>query len=151
MLIELKRFYHPFFTFGELHIDSKFFCYSLERAWANNQKSVSCIPEGTYKLKRRYTQQRGVHILVDQVPNRDYILIHPMNDVSTHDSNNKVDSLGCIGLADRLIFANNDMKGLFSKPAVRRFTDLVLVNLEAENVYLVIKKFDNVRIIPIEK
>lgn len=35
--------------------ESEYVGCSLERGWRNNQKNVSCVPEGTYKLKLEYS------------------------------------------------------------------------------------------------
>jgi hypothetical protein len=101
--LTLTRSYTPFATLGVItKPDKDFLCYSLERAWKNNQRSVSCIPEGTYELRKRFTAKRGWHIILHNVPNRTFILIHSGADVTddtdvTYDVNNqKVDSLGCI-------------------------------------------------------
>ena len=73
-------------------------CYSIEREWLNNAVSISCIPEGTYKLQRRtngkyfraYSKRWGHEFVLqlEKVPNRTAILIHA--------GRGKVDSRGCI-------------------------------------------------------
>lgn len=77
MELELFRSYHPEGTNGELKL---MVCNTIELPWLQNQRSVSCIPEGRYELKMRTTAKRGQHLLVLNVKGRDGILIHPAND-----------------------------------------------------------------------
>ena len=53
---------------------------TLELPWRDNQKYISCIPEGTYKLIYPYsgTKYQDVFMLA-KVPNRSGILIHAGN------------------------------------------------------------------------
>lgn len=57
------------------------FCYTLERPWLDNQHGVSCIPAGTYTVRRRWSKKhnRDVWGLLD-VPGRSDIEIHPADD-----------------------------------------------------------------------
>ncbi|RQP16376.1 MAG: hypothetical protein EAS52_12010, partial [Parapedobacter sp.] len=43
-------------------------------------RNISCIPEGTYPLSKRYSKRFGWHVLVEDVPQRSGILFHPAND-----------------------------------------------------------------------
>ncbi len=54
----------------------------LELAWRENKRNISCIPEGKYLLKKRYTKTRGKHFHVTDVKNRSYILIHSGNKIT---------------------------------------------------------------------
>jgi hypothetical protein len=81
MKLELKRFSQDAkATLGDLFVDGKWECYSLERPWLNNEKQLSCIPPGTYKIGLHDSPhfKRTLPHLLD-VPSRDYILIHPAN------------------------------------------------------------------------
>jgi hypothetical protein len=73
---------------GTLFIDGKFECYTLELPWRENQRKISCIPEGTYKVVHRTSPKYKDHLHVTGVPNRDLILIHTGNSAK--------DILGCI-------------------------------------------------------
>ncbi len=79
-------------TLGEMNIYKDntiiYNCKTLELAWKNNEKRVSCIPTGQYKVKKRNSAKYGDHFHVQDVTNRDYILIHHGNYHS--------DILGCI-------------------------------------------------------
>ncbi|AUR95369.1 hypothetical protein NVP1239O_25 [Vibrio phage 1.239.O._10N.261.52.F6] len=46
----LKRRYFEHGTFSTMSFKGDHVCDFLERPWYNNKPSVSCIPEGTYKL-----------------------------------------------------------------------------------------------------
>jgi hypothetical protein len=53
--------------------------FTLELPWKNNERRVSCIPKGSYKLKLHTSPKFGKCFWVNDVPNRDAILIHPAN------------------------------------------------------------------------
>lgn len=52
---------------------------TLELAWKENQRRISCIPTGEYEVIKRYSKKYGDHFYILDVPNRDYILIHSAN------------------------------------------------------------------------
>ncbi len=71
-------------TTGQLNDDEgNKICLTLEEPWKDNQKGISCIPEGRYrctryispKLKRRGSKDPEV-ILLHDVPNRSFVQIH---------------------------------------------------------------------------
>ncbi len=68
---------------GELSVfDEQVFlykCKTLELPWKNNQTSVSCIPEGTYDVVKRYSDKYKNHFHLLNVPDRSFILIHSGN------------------------------------------------------------------------
>ncbi len=70
-------------TLGRLFIfdglDIEYECCTLELADNNNRRNTSCIPVGEYNVKPRTSEKYGKHYLVENVENRDYILIHPAN------------------------------------------------------------------------
>ena len=80
-------------TLGRLYCEGEWLCYTLENTWKNNERRVSCIPEGTYPLTtkeygRFYDKyQMPIPILEDTEP-RSEILLHPGNFAK--------DTLGCI-------------------------------------------------------
>ena len=84
-------------TFGRLYADEDFICWTIERPWKNNERRVSCIPEGVYGLKtKEYGRfwdkyKKPIPILQDTKP-RTEILIHPANYAK--------DLAGCIALGD---------------------------------------------------
>jgi hypothetical protein len=79
MELVLKRYYAKAGTNGTLFLNEKLLCYTIELPWKDNMQGKSCIPEGRYELKRRFSQKFGQHLLIQDVPGRKLILIHPAN------------------------------------------------------------------------
>lgn len=51
---------------GSFYIDGDFECYSLELPWRDNQRSISCIPSGIYKLvPHKYKGKTNTFALVN--------------------------------------------------------------------------------------
>ncbi len=75
----LERFaYHPEATLGKLTVGDQEF-YVAERPWRGNKKNISCIPNGTYTCKGYASQKFGETFIIENVPNRTYILFHAGN------------------------------------------------------------------------
>ena len=70
-------------TLGELRVIEEgkviYECKTLELPYKDNSRNISCIPEGTYKVTRRFSEKYRHHFLINEVPNRSFILIHPAN------------------------------------------------------------------------
>ena len=70
-------------TMGKLFLNGELLCDTLENPWLDNQKNISCIPAGEYKVRIREAKESGSrnynHLLVQEVPNRKYILFHRGN------------------------------------------------------------------------
>ncbi|GGH68215.1 hypothetical protein HNQ91_001499 [Filimonas zeae] len=79
MELKLLRTYHEEGTNGELFVNNKLFCYTIELPWKDNQQQVSCIMEGTYNLVKRHSVNHSHHLLLKGVEGRELILIHPAN------------------------------------------------------------------------
>ncbi len=79
-VLTLMRKYHPTGTNGQLCVGNQLICQTIELPWQQNQRNVSCIPEGRYMLSLRWTSRWGWHFQIPHVPERDWILIHPAND-----------------------------------------------------------------------
>tara|TARA_R100001224_G_scaffold15250_1_gene7592 strand:- start:5984 stop:6490 length:507 start_codon:yes stop_codon:yes gene_type:complete len=79
-------------TIGNLYLNGELFCDTLENPWLDNQKNISCIPKGEYKVRLRTARESAtrdyLHMLVEDVPNRSYILFHIGNTAK--------DTQGCI-------------------------------------------------------
>lgn len=75
-------------TIGVFIASGEYVCMALEPPWLENRRNVSCIPCGTYPLKRYKHRTRGDVWRVEGVPDRSGILIHPGNSVE--------DTRGCI-------------------------------------------------------
>lgn len=102
-LLVLERFgYMPFGTYGKLKFPSGEVFHTVERPWMDNEPNMSCIPEGRYSLGLRYSPvvnrtsggdfEEGWEIM--DVPNRDYIMLHP--------GNWPTDVAGCIAVGSKL-------------------------------------------------
>lgn len=91
-------------TLGELFIrdgdDEVFTCKTLELPWLDNKVQVSCIPAGSYKVKKRNSAKYGDHFHIEDVPGRTFILIHH--------GNYYTDILGCVLVGTSHTDINND-------------------------------------------
>lgn len=89
MRFTLERYnYTDRSTQGVLLCEGLWICDTLELPWKDNQRRVSCIPEGIYNVRKHISPKFGEVIHVLNVPERDAILIHAGNKVS--------DVQGCI-------------------------------------------------------
>lgn len=70
----LLRSYLKDRTVGQLQVGNQGFD-TLERPWLDNKPNVSCIPEGTY-IVRRDTTGRFQYYAVENVPMRTHIEFH---------------------------------------------------------------------------
>lgn len=80
MELVLERIYFPKGTNGTLSFEGNEICKTIELPWRENQRRVSCIPEGKYKIRKRYSRKFKWHLELMNVKNRDLILLHPAND-----------------------------------------------------------------------
>jgi len=103
MIGKLCRRYYNEQTEGELELfnedtgELEFRCVTLELAWNDNQRNVSCIPEGFYDVVPRQSPKYGNHLHVTDVPNRSLILIHWGNYAgSKNPRTGRSDIRGCI-------------------------------------------------------
>lgn len=130
MVLVLSRTYFPDGTNGKLECEGKFICYTIELPWTANKKRVSCIPEGKYLLRKRYSKKFRWHIEVVDVENRSFILFHPAN-------NAQKELNGCIAPVTKLSGAG---LGLESRQAFIKLKSLVYKALECEDsVSLIVK------------
>jgi len=115
---------------GELFLNDEFMCDTLENPELNNVKNISCIPEGSYSVRLRTARESAtrdyLHLLVQDVPNRDYILFHI--------GNSPKDTSGCIlvGIGRKQDFVQNSALAM----------DLLMkeiLNLGGEKINLIIK------------
>lgn len=67
-------------TNSALFYNGDFVCFMIELPWKKNFGRISCIPDGFYKVRKRYSQRLKHHFILEGVPQREYILIHPAND-----------------------------------------------------------------------
>ena len=130
MVISITRTYFPDGTNGKLECEGKFICNTIELPWKNNETKVSCIPEGKYFIKKRYSNKFKWHLEVLDVKNRNLILFHP--------ANNALQELkGCIAPVSKL---SGSGLGLMSRKAFAKLKELVYKGLDkGESVELIVK------------
>ncbi|MGG9960201.1 DUF5675 family protein [Ferruginibacter sp. SUN106] len=130
MQLTISRSYFAAGTNGLLYINGAFQCYTIELPWLNNAPQHSCVPEGRYLLLKRWTAERGFHLLLTDVPGRALILMHP--------ANNAIKELrGCIAPVSALVQPGIGIK---SKLAVEALFTKVFAAMQTKPVYLTIKK-----------
>ncbi|MFV8351764.1 DUF5675 family protein [Flavobacterium sp. XS2P14] len=130
MVLVLSRTYFPDGTNGKLECEGKFICCTIELPWINNEKRVSCIAEGEYLLRKRYSRKFQWHIEVVDVKNRSLILFHPAN-------NAQKELNGCIAPVKKL---SGPGLGLQSRQAFAKVKNLVYKALDgSETVSLIVK------------
>ena len=117
-------------TMGKLFLNGEEFCDTLELPWKENKRSISCIPAGEddarLRLPRESATREYVHLLIKDVPNRDYILVHIGNTTK--------DTKGCIlvGQSRKQHFVGNST--LAMELLIKE-----IINLGGENIKLIIK------------
>ena len=87
MVIFLTRTYFPDGTNGKLECEGSLICNTIELPWKRNEAKVSCIPEGEYILRKRYSKKFRWHIEVADVESRSFILFHPANNAQKESFN----------------------------------------------------------------
>jgi len=102
----VERVYLQSETLSSLYFDGEYLCKGMELQWKNNQRSISCIPEGTYLCTKEppipkddpdtLVDESGGrkprdywHFRIHKVPGRSGILIHKITYVK--------DLQGCLG------------------------------------------------------
>lgn len=79
-MLVLKRIYLDKAVHGRLYVGEELLACTIELPWKQNAKRISCISEGVYTLRRRYSEKFKWHLVLLEVPERSGILIHPAND-----------------------------------------------------------------------
>ncbi len=129
-LLIIRETYTDKSTIGKLFVNGEYFCYTLELPYRDNQRRISCIPSGEYKVRLRLARESAtrdyLHLLVQDVPDRTYILFHRGNRPSH--------TKGCIlvGQTYEQDFVGNSTLAM----------DLLMkeiINLGGENINLIIK------------
>ena len=117
-------------TIGDLFLNGERFCYTLELPWRDNQRSISCIPTGSYKVRLRTARESAtrdyLHLLVQDVKDRSFILFHRGNTAK--------DTRGCIlvgqGSQHNIVHNSTLAMDLLMKE---------IINLGGKNINLIIK------------
>jgi len=118
-------------TMGKLYLNGEFISYTLENPYINNQRNISAIPQGIYKVRLRTAKESAtrdyLHLLVEDVPDRSYILFHRGNTAK--------DTRGCI-----LTGINKTDNMVMESRKAHSYLMGILINNElAENIQLIIK------------
>ena len=117
-------------TIGRLFLNGELLCDTLELPYRDNQKSISSIPIGEYKVRLRTARESAtrdyLHLLIEDVKDRSYVLVHA--------GNFPKDTRGCIlvGVGAEQDRVNNS----------RLAMDLLvkeILNLGGTNINLIIK------------
>tara|TARA_R110001583_G_scaffold33628_3_gene113541 strand:- start:111 stop:521 length:411 start_codon:yes stop_codon:yes gene_type:complete len=115
---------------GELFLNGERFCDTLELPFRDNQRSISCIPTGEYKVRLRLPRESAtrdyVHLLVQDVPNRDYILFHRGNSAK--------DTRGCI-----LVGQGSQQDVVYNSTLAMDLLIKEIINLGGKDIKLIIK------------
>ena len=129
-LLILRDTFTEVSTIGNLYLNGEWLCDTLELPYKDNQRSISCIPAGQYKVRLRTARESAtrdyLHLLVKDVPDRDYILFHVGNSAK--------DTRGCVlvGIGTEQDFVKN------SRLAMELLLKEIL-NLGGTNINLIIK------------
>jgi Family of unknown function (DUF5675) len=130
MVLILSRTYFPEGTNGKLECEGKLICKTIELPWKKNETKVSCIPEGEYFIKKRYSRKFQWHLEVLDVKNRSLILFHTAN-------NALLELNGCIAPVTKL---SGPGLGFMSRKAFKRLKSMVYKALDnKESVELIVK------------
>ena len=131
MKLIIERRYLSSGTNGTLSFNGQEICKTIELPWNGNQRRISCIPEGIYRIKKRCSPKFKWHLEILNVRNRSCILFHPAN-------NAKKELNGCIAPVSEL---TGEGQGSRSRLAFDKLKDLVFPYLESGFVIeLTIKK-----------
>ena len=132
MKILISRYsFEPKQTIGDLYVLNdkdevvkRFDC--LELPWENNQRRISCIPEGKYDAKKHFSPRFERSIWLQNVNNRSEILIHKGNFFD--------DILGCILPGLELKDIDNDrlIDVAFSRQAMGEIYNLMPSEFEVK-------------------
>jgi len=130
MELELVREYFPDGTNGSIFLDGVFICHTIELPWKDNQQRQSCIPEGCYRLAKRFSNRYRWHLLLEDVKDRALILMHAANDAAK-------ELRGCIAPVTSL---TGEGRGSSSKKALDKIKGFVYPELDRNiPVHIIIK------------
>ena len=117
-------------TIGELFLNGERFCDTLELPYRDNQKSISCIPTGEYKVRLRLARESAsrdyLHLLVQDVKDRSHILFHRGNSAKN--------TKGCI-----LVGQGSQQDIVYNSILAMDLLMKEIINLGGENINLIIK------------
>lgn len=100
--VEIRRVYLETETLGSWYLNNVVLCKTMELPWNENKRSISCIPEGFYEVRKELTsgKHKYPHFRIYDVPGRSGILVHKITYVK--------DLRGCIGVGKAFADLNRD-------------------------------------------
>ncbi|MBD8084639.1 DUF5675 family protein [Chryseobacterium caseinilyticum] len=129
MELQIVRTYFSGGINGSLFYDGHLICLTIELPLKENQRRASCIPEGKYRWKKRYSRKFGWHLEIMEVKNRSLILLHPANNATK-------ELMGCIAQVTHICGAG---LGTLSHDAFERVKDMVYKAInDSEDIWLTI-------------
>jgi len=115
---------------GRLYLNEEYVCDTLENPYINNERNISCIPTGSYEVSLRTPRESAtrdyLHLIVQEVPDRSFILFHR--------GNKPEHTQGCI-----LVGFNNEQDFVSKSKYAMDFLMRRILNLGGENIKLLIK------------
>jgi len=141
MLTQLKvirKWFSARTTIGELYIDGKFFCYTLEdtvRAEGIKVPAETAIPQGIYKVKVTMSSRFKRPIPMVFTESNGYELKNggiSFKGIRLHGGNTHTNTEGCILVAYRKVDANT-IQGTAEKDLVSRLKVSTEITLEVIN------------------
>lgn len=96
---------------------------TIELPWKDNEPNISCIPQGEYVCKLRYSKKFGWTYHVKDVPGRSWILLHSGNVAGDKSIGLKTHSYGCILTGKYFGKLWNQDAVLLSRVTLRQFMD----------------------------
>ena len=115
-------------TFGVLINGNIPFAVTLEPAWEDNKKGISCIPSGPYSCKRVKSPKFGDTFEILDVEERTHILFHK--------ENSERNTQGCVLIAEEFGRLNGKAAVLASG---RGFTEFMSILKEVDEFELIIE------------
>ena len=115
-------------TFGVLINGNIPFAVTLEPAWEDNKKGISCIPSGPYSCKRVKSPKFGDTFEILDVEERTHILFHK--------GNSERNTQGCVLIAEEFGRLNGKAAVLASG---RGFTEFMSILKEVDEFELIIE------------
>jgi hypothetical protein len=99
---------------------------TMELPWRNNERGISCIPVGAYKLVWSRSPKMGMCYHVTLVEGRNNVLMHAANFAGNTELGYITELQGCIAPCTRIGILQNakgrmQLAGLVSRPALKLF------------------------------
>ena len=117
-------------------LSDKFCCFTLELPNRENKINISCIPQGTYTCKYKYSKKFKNVFHLQNVKDRTYIYIHNGNFAGDINKGFRTHTEGCILIGGKFGVLNNQLAILNSRNTMKR----LFKRFEKETFELTIKE-----------